>query len=88
MSWPILSVVTFLPLLGALLVALLVRGNERVARGTARWIALWATLVTFAISLLLVLRFDATSAEFQFAEQYIWLGIASHHMGSTEFHCP
>ena len=49
MNWPILSVVTFLPLLGALLVALLVRGNERLARGTARWIALWATLVTFEI---------------------------------------
>ena len=48
MNWPILSVVTFLPLLGALLVAFLVRGNERMARGTARWIALWATLVTFA----------------------------------------
>ncbi|MGB8103689.1 MAG: NADH-quinone oxidoreductase subunit M, partial [Pseudolabrys sp.] len=81
MSWPILSVVTFLPLLGALLVALLVRGNERVARGTARWIALWATLVTFAISLVMVWRFDATSAEFQFAEKYNWLGIASYHMG-------
>ncbi|MGA8930509.1 MAG: NADH-quinone oxidoreductase subunit M, partial [Pseudolabrys sp.] len=58
MNWPILSVVTFLPLLGALLVALFVRGNERWARGTARWIALWATLVTFAISLVMVWRFD------------------------------
>jgi NADH-quinone oxidoreductase subunit M len=58
-----------------------VRGNERVARGTARWIALWATLVTFAISLVMVWRFDATSAEFQFAEKYNWLGIASYHMG-------
>jgi NADH-quinone oxidoreductase subunit M len=47
MSWPILSVVTFLPLLGALLVALLVRGNERLARGTARWMRcgrLWSPL--------------------------------------------
>jgi len=81
MNWPILSVVTFLPLLGALLVALLVRGNERLARGTARWIALWATLVTFTISLVMVWRFDASSAEFQFAEKYNWLGIASYHMG-------
>ncbi|MGB2659124.1 MAG: proton-conducting transporter membrane subunit, partial [Pseudolabrys sp.] len=81
MNWPILSVVTFLPLLGALLVALLVRGNERLARGTARGIALWATLVTFAISLVMVWRFDASSAEFQFVEKYNWLGIASYHMG-------
>src|SRR6187455_3465278 len=81
MSWPILSVVTFLPLFGAVLVMLLVRGNERLARGTARWIALWATLVTFAISLVMVWRFDASSAEFQFVEKRNWLGIASYHMG-------
>jgi NADH-quinone oxidoreductase subunit M len=81
MNWPILSVVTFLPLFGAVLVMLLVRGNERLARGTARWIALWSTLVTFAISLVLVWRFDAGSAEFQFVEKYNWLGIASYHMG-------
>jgi len=81
MNWPILSVVTFLPLFGAVLVMLLVRGNERLARGTARWIALWSTLVTFAISLVMVWRFDASSAEFQFVEKYNWLGIASYHMG-------
>src|SRR5512139_342934 len=81
MNWPILSVVTFLPLFGAVLVMLLVRGNERLARGTARWIALWATLVTFAISLVMVWRFDASSAEFQYVEKYNWLGIASYHMG-------
>jgi NADH:ubiquinone oxidoreductase subunit 5 (subunit L)/multisubunit Na+/H+ antiporter MnhA subunit len=78
MNWPILSVVTFLPLLGALLVAFLVHGNERLARGTARWVALWATLVTFAISLVMVWRFDAGSPEFQYVEKYNWLGIASY----------
>ena len=81
MNWPILSVVTFLPLFGAMLVALFVRGNERWARGTARWIALWATLVTFAISLVMVWRFDGGSPEFQFVEKHNWLGIASYHMG-------
>ncbi|HVV61729.1 MAG TPA: NADH-quinone oxidoreductase subunit M, partial [Pseudolabrys sp.] len=81
MSWPILSVVTFLPTLGALLVMLLVRGNERLARGTARWIALWTTLVTFAISLVMVWRFDGSTAEFQFVEKYPWLGVANYHMG-------
>ncbi|MFN3656410.1 MAG: NADH-quinone oxidoreductase subunit M [Pseudolabrys sp.] len=80
MNWPILSVVTFLPLLGALFIAL-VRGNDRLAKGTARWVALWSTLVTFAISLVLVWRFDATSAEFQFVEKSNWLGVASYHMG-------
>ena len=62
MNWPILSVVTFLPLLGALLVVLFVRGDERWARGTARWIALWRRSVTFAVSLVMVWHFDADVA--------------------------
>ena len=60
---------------------MLVRGNERLAKGTARWVAMWTTLVTFAISLVMVWRFDATSPEFQFVEKHPWLGIASYHMG-------
>jgi NADH-quinone oxidoreductase subunit M len=80
MNWPILSVTTFLPLLGALFIAL-VRGNDGLAKGTARWVALWTTLVTFAISLMMLWRFDPTSPEFQFVEKYNWLGVASYHMG-------
>jgi NADH-quinone oxidoreductase subunit M len=80
LNWPILSVVTFLPLVGALFIAL-VRGNEPFAKGTARWVALWTTLVTFAISLVMVWRFDGSTAEFQFVEKYPWLGIANYHMG-------
>jgi NADH-quinone oxidoreductase subunit M len=82
MGWPVLSVVTFLPLLGALLIMLMVRGNGELAKGTARWISMWTTLVTFAVSLVMVHRFDATSAEFQFTEKYDWLlGVSSYHMG-------
>ena len=80
LTWPILSVTTFLPLFGALII-MLVRGNDRLARGTARWVALWTTLVTFAISLVMVYRFDPASAEFQFVEKHPWLGIANYHMG-------
>ena len=81
MNWPILSVVTFLPLFGAVLVMLLSRGDTPVARGTARWISLWTTLLTFAISLVMVWRFDPTSPEFQYVEKLPWLGIAFYHMG-------
>ena len=62
LNWPILSVVTFLPLFGAVLIMAMVRGNERFARGTARWISLWTTLVTLAFSLVMVWRFDASCA--------------------------
>jgi NADH-quinone oxidoreductase subunit M len=81
MTWPILSVVTFLPLLGALLILIMVRGNSAIAKGTARWISMWTTLITFAISLAMVHRFDMASPEFQFTEKHDWLGIASYHMG-------
>jgi NADH-quinone oxidoreductase subunit M len=81
MNWPILSVVTFLPLLGAAFIMIAVRGNSPIARGTARWVSLWTTLVTFAISLVMVWRFDPASPEFQFVEKHPWLGFATYHMG-------
>jgi len=71
-SWPILSVVTFLPLVGALFIAFL---NEDAAGvRNARWVALWTTLVTFVISLILIWRFDPSSSDFQFTERRPWLG--------------
>ncbi len=79
-SWPILSTVTFLPLLGALLIALL-RASDEAADRNARYIALWTTLLTFGISLLLWRDFDPTTAQFQFVEQRAWLGAISFHMG-------
>ena len=72
LSWPILSVTTFLPLVGALFIMMLGSDGEAEKRN-ARWVALWTTLITFAISLVLVWRFDAGSAEFQFVERRPWL---------------
>jgi len=66
-SWPILSVVTFLPLVGALFIALLPEDEAGIRN--ARWVALWTTLVTFLISLILIWRFDPASADFQFVEK-------------------
>src|SRR5215468_9472254 len=80
-TWPILSVVTFLPLVGALVIYLS-RGDDEAARRNARWIALWTTLVTFAISLVLVARFDPGLTDFQFVEKTAWLATGiTYHMG-------
>ncbi len=76
-SWPILSVVTFLPLLGALFIAFL--SEDEAGVRNARWVALWTTLITFAISLILVWRFDPGSADFQFLEKRPWLGGAINY---------
>ena len=78
--WPILSTVTFLPLIGALLIVAL-RGRDESADRNARYIALWTTLLTFGLSLLLWRDFDPSSAEFQFVEQRPWLGPITFHMG-------
>ena len=79
-SWPILTVVTFLPIAGAAFIALL-RDDDAGVRN-ARWVALWTTLITFAISLVLIWRFDASSADFQFVDKAPWLGGAiTYSMG-------
>ncbi|HEY2528398.1 MAG TPA: NADH-quinone oxidoreductase subunit M [Xanthobacteraceae bacterium] len=79
-SWPILSVITFLPLVGALFIAVLPEDEAGVRN--ARWVALWTTLITLAISLLLLWRFDPSSPDFQFLEKRAWLGGAiSYSMG-------
>ncbi|AVT77048.1 NADH-quinone oxidoreductase subunit M [Rhodopseudomonas palustris] len=81
MTWPVLSVVTFLPVLGAALVYL-ARGEDEAARRNARWISLWTTLITFAVSLLLVWHFDPANPGFQFVEKAPWLGnTITYHMG-------
>ncbi len=81
-SFPILSLTAFLPLVGVLFI-LLVRGDEETVARNARWAALWTSLATFVISLLLWINFDPTTAEFQFVEKVDWLPAfnISYHMG-------
>ncbi|MEL6373946.1 MAG: NADH-quinone oxidoreductase subunit M [Pseudomonadota bacterium] len=70
-NWPILSIVTFLPLVGA---AFILLGVNPEAKRNARWVALWTTLATFAVSLLIWINFDRSIATFQFVEEAAWLG--------------
>jgi len=80
-TWPVLSVTTFLPLVGALFIMAL-RGDTEAVKRNARWVALWTTVITFAVSLVLVWHFNPSTAEFQFVEKTRWLGgYASYHMG-------
>lgn len=78
---PILSLVTFLPLIGALLIFLGPNDEEAGAR-SARSMALWTTAFTFLISLYIWVTFDSTTADLQMVEKYDWLGGAiNYHMG-------
>ncbi len=71
-GFPILSLVTFLPLVGCAFI-MSVRGSDEVVASNARWAALWTSLVVFVISLVLWARFDTSQAGFQFTERHEWL---------------
>jgi NADH-quinone oxidoreductase subunit M len=78
LDWPILSTVTFLPTVGAFLV-LIIRGDDAAARRNMFQVALWTTIITFLVSLLIWYAFDSSQADFQFVEQAPWLGGAINY---------
>ncbi len=71
-NWPLLTLVTFLPLVGVVAMLILRGATEDIARN-ARWIALWTSLVDLFIALAIWFLFDPTTADFQFVEQAAWL---------------
>ncbi|NOG71160.1 NADH-quinone oxidoreductase subunit M [Roseicella sp. DB1501] len=81
-GFPLLSLITFLPLVGAGII-MSVRGEDAVIARNARWIALWTSLIVLLLSLILWVRFDPSTAAFQFEERLAWLpefGVG-YHMG-------
>jgi NADH-quinone oxidoreductase subunit M len=78
MNGPILSIVTFLPLAGAIL--LIFVNKERTT--LLKYIALLLTLVTFIISLALYFNFNPQTADPQFVEKGSWIGYGiDYHIG-------
>ena len=71
-GFPILSLLTWLPLVGGLFI-MTVRGEDAVVASNARWAALWTSLLVFAISLVLWVKFDTSDPGFQFRESLSWM---------------
>jgi NADH-quinone oxidoreductase subunit M len=69
--WPILSIVTFLPLLGAALIMMLPQTPAGVSN--IRWTALWTSLIVFVISLFILVYFDPANPGFQLVERSEWI---------------
>ncbi len=82
-EWPILSAITFLPLLGALFI-LAISSNDEIASRNAKYVALWTTAFTFVISLLIWFHFDPSKSEFQFVEKYDWLVVEKSEAPSAD----
>ena len=81
----ILSLITFLPMLGvAALLALRLFGdpkNQAKIELRAKIIALATTLAVLLLSFLLVAQFDRNTSAFQFVEEIPWFGGLSYRMG-------
>ena len=76
----LLSIITYLPLLGVLLLLAPVFKGEEGEKG-ARTLALVTTLATFGLSLVMLWGFDASISEDQFVERHAWIpsfGITYH----------
>jgi NADH-quinone oxidoreductase subunit M len=82
--WPLLSLVTFLPLIGVAAI-MLTSGEEAVVARNARNIALSTSLIVFALSVVLWVEFDPSTAAFQFVERATWVRVGgfqiNYHMG-------
>jgi NADH-quinone oxidoreductase subunit M len=77
----LLSIITFLPLVAAIILALFMRGDDAAARQGAKWLALFTTTATFVISLFILFRFDPSDTGFQFVEERTWILGLSYKMG-------
>ena len=80
-DWPILTTVTFLPLVGVVLL-LLTREDTALGRRNIRNVALLTTVFTFVVSLFIWIGFDNSNPGFQMVEKHAWLGTGiSYHVG-------
>ena len=68
-DWPILTTVTFLPLVGVVLL-LLMNGESASGRKNVLWISLITTVFTFVVSLFIWIGFDNANPGFQMVEKH------------------
>ncbi len=77
----LLSLITFLPLIGAVVLLLFLKGDDAMAQRNAKLLALFTTSATFLLSLFVLAGYDASSPGFQFVEERAWLGGLTYKMG-------
>jgi NADH-quinone oxidoreductase subunit M len=77
----LLTLVTFLPLVGALILVAFLRGNDAMAQLNAKRLALLVTMATFLLSLAVLTGFDPSNPDFQFVEEGEWMAGLTYKMG-------
>ncbi|MBC2836788.1 NADH-quinone oxidoreductase subunit M [Paragemmobacter straminiformis] len=77
----LLSIITFIPAVAAVILALFLRGSDAAAQRNAKWLALLATSATFVVSLFVLTGFDPQNTGFQFVEEGDWILGLKYKMG-------
>ncbi len=67
--FPLITTLTFVPFVGAIVLAFIGRGNKSLPRG----FALAVSFVSLALALVMWKGFDASSGGFQFEERHTWI---------------
>jgi NADH-quinone oxidoreductase subunit M len=81
MAQQLLSIITFLPLVAAVIMALFMRGDDEAAQMGAKRLALFTTAATFLVSLFLLVDFDPANTGFQFVVEREWIMGLTYKMG-------
>jgi NADH-quinone oxidoreductase subunit M len=83
LEFPLLSIMTFLPLAGVLIIMTMIRGDQKMVEQNSKHVALFTSFFVFAFALYMFTRFDGGSADFQFVEKNKWLPSLGlmYHMG-------
>ncbi|MAR04760.1 MAG: NADH-quinone oxidoreductase subunit M, partial [Planktomarina sp.] len=77
----LLSLITFIPSIAALILVLLSRGDSEESQRNVKYLALAATVFTFVVSLVMLFGFDHSSTGFQFVEERSWFLGMQYKMG-------
>ena len=77
----LLSIITFLPAVAAVIMALFLRGNDAATQRNAKWLALIASTLSLLFSLPLLGGFDPQNTGFQFVEEGKWIIGLNYKMG-------
>ena len=79
MGFNILSIITFFPIIGMIIIALVPNRAEK----SAKWIALLVSLIMLGLSIYLWISFDPSQAAMQFEEKYRWISGVNiyYHLG-------
>ena len=77
----ILSLITFLPLIGAFIIGLFVQGSGSQSSENAKRVSLVTSIIVFLLSLVMFSGFDKNLSDFQFVEEFLWLGFFNYKLG-------